>query len=500
MTKWNTGCIRRLLAAVSTVAALFFWTSPVYASEDPSLNFDIALDGDLLAGYNYYSGPVDVNVTLPRADESLSLWIDDAGVWKLILPPESGKTYTLTFSDNSSYRLRFRVEDADTRNTFIKDIDFAINAPLADAVSRIDALPDANAEDRVILNKKAEVIALQNLINGLREDVRKELSSSQLYRVDSLCSRLNTLDPDTDYFPPYAPEVSISGQYQLFDSYYYSSDPLDLTVYGAKDGDSVLVNTGDGWNDLKPDANGKYKHTLMDPGLYRIDFCLEDSSGNRSKSVCYDLVVDPDIPILVNEIDRLYRGAQTSSQDEYVSSLETLYLQYLDFSPLRQSLVPAKSSELLKSMYTSIIDAIHYQSEVSDNSGRFIRAVGMYQALDIPVVYLGASDVVFHAQRTETPSPPADVPGEVLAEYRFSFACEDMENDNLAIRPKHPVRICIQLPEDLIGKRNVDMLHVDENGKVSAAGVKVRSTEENLVLYFNLEKPGRYLFVSGVSD
>lgn len=487
--------LRYLFAAAGAVFSVCTWGLPVHAAEDAALEFEIELEGTQIEDSDYYGGTVDVHITLPRDDEQLSLWIDDAGVWKLISPADDHQHYTLSFSENGEYDLRFRTEDAGSLNTFFKDIQFSISSTLADAIPRITALPDADAEDRDILSKKAEIVAVQNLVNGLREDVRAELSSSQLDRVMQARTRLSTLEPGEDYTPPAAPTVTVSGETIRLDGLDYVASPVDLIVRGAGSGDAVLINSGEGWSDLLGEG-GSYRHTIEEPGHYRLDFCLEDSSGNRSETASVELVVDPDIPALADELDRLYRSAQTLSQNEYISSLETIYLQYTDFSSLRRSIFPTSTLDRLQYMHDSILEAIGYENQVIDESGHFIRAIGMYSALNVPALYLGSSDVVFHAQRTASPAPPEGVSGEVFAEYSFSFACEDMEENDLEIDAEHPIRICIQVPEDLKGKRNVEMLYVDENGQTASTGVKVRSTEENLVLYFDITHSGRYLFVA----
>ncbi len=494
--KTNDG-LRYLLAAAGAVVSICAWTLPAHAAEDAALEFEIDLEGTQIEDSDYYGGAVDVHITLPRDDEQLSLWIDDGGVWKMIRPGDNHQNYTLSFSDNGEYDLRFRVEDAGSLNTFFKDVQFSISAPLADAIPRIAALPDADAEDREILGKKAEIVAVQNLVNGLRESARAELSSDQISRVTQIRTRLGELEPNEDYAPPNAPTVTISKETIRLDNLDYATAPVDLVVRGAGSGDAVLINSGDGWSDLSLGADGSYRYTIEESGHYRLDFCLEDSSGNRSESVSTELVVDPDIPSLADELDRLYHNAQTLSQNEYISSLETLYLKYTDFSSLRRSIVPTSTLERLQYMHDSILEAIHYENQVLDESGHFIRTIGMYSALDVPALYIGSSDVVFHAQRAASPTSPVEgVSGEVLAEYNFSFACEDMGESDLDIDPEHPVRICIQVPEDLKGKQNVDMLYVDENGQTTSMGVKVRSTEENLVLYFDILHTGRYLFVA----
>lgn len=487
--------LRYLFAATGAVFSVCAWGLPVHAAEDAALEFEIELEGTQIENSDYYGGAVDVHITLPRDDEQLSLWINDAGVWKLIPPSDDHQNYTLSFSENGEYDLQFRAEDAGSLNTFFKDIQFSISTILADAIPRIAALPDEDAEDRDILSKKAEIVAVQNLVNGLHENVRAELSSEQIDRVTQIRTRLSALEPGEDYTPPSAPTVTVSGESIRLDGLEYVAAPVDLLVRGAGSGDAVMINSGEGWSDL-PGEGGSYRYTIEESGHYRLDFCLEDSSGNRSEATSVELMVDPDIPALVDELDRLYRSAQTLSQNEYISSLETLYLQYTDFSSLRRSLVPTLTLNRLQYMHDSILEAIGYKNQVIDESGHFIRAIGMYSALDIPALYIGSSDVVFHAQRAASPTPPEGVSGEVFAEYNFSFACENMGENDLEIDAEHPIRICIQVPEDLKGKRNVKMLYVDEDGQTTSTDVKVRSTEENLVLYFDITHSGRYLFVA----
>lgn len=487
--------LRYWFAAAGAAVSVCAWGLPVHAAEDAALEFEIDLEGTQIEDSDYYGGAVDVHITLPRDDEQLSLWINDAGVWKLIPPANDHQNYTLSFSENGEYDLHFRAEDAGSLNTFFKDIQFSISSTLADAIPRIAALPDADAEDRDILNKKAEIVAVQNLVNGLRENVRAELSSGQSDRVVQVRTRLSALEPEEDYTPPSAPTVTVSGETVRLDGLEYAVAPVDLIVRGAGSGDVVLINSGEGWSDL-PGEGGSYRYTIEDPGHYRLDFCLEDSAGNRSEATSVELVVDPDIPTLADELDHLYRSAQSLSQNEYISSLETIYLQYMDFSSLRRSLVPTSTLDRLQYMHDSILEAIGYQNQVIDENGQFIRAIGMYSALDIPALYIGSSDVVFHAQRAVSSAPPEGISGEVFAEYSFSFACEDMGESDLEIDAEHPIRICIQVPEDLKGKQNVEMLYIDENEQTVSTGVKVRSTEENLVLYFDITHSGRYLFVA----
>lgn len=489
-------------AALALAVMVFFsgMAPPAHAADDDGPAFDITVEGEEIAeDSGHYKGPVTLALSAGKSAEATSLWVNDNGIWKMVPAPADGATYRMTFSKNGPYDIEFRAEDKKTLKYTLDNAEFYVDAPLWDVVQKIDALPDSDgATDEQVTAAKAEIASLSNTLNALRASQRA-VAEDQVGKLSALRDRLVTLDPGTDYEAPPEPEYEIQGESDAEESVYISAD-IEITV--AADGDlaSVLVDRGDGWTPLEKNGAAKYVLSLKDAGKSHIELSAQDTAGNRSPSVGVDITVDPDIPALVDEVARLYKNAQSISQDEYISSLEKVYLQYMELAPYRQALVPALTLAHLNSMYSYILEQIKFENTATGDDGRFIEAVGMYRSLKVPALHLSSNATSLEAERLAEPgAAPDGLKGEVLAEYRIAFQCPKMQDGDLALDAEYPIRVALQIPDDLIGKKDVDMVYVDGSGVATALNARVRSTADGLVMYFNTTQTGRFLFVSGTA-
>lgn len=487
--KYGTRLAASLLALTAAV-----WSAPaVSAAEasDPLTDFEITLDGEKIAETDYYGGPVSVNIKLKGSSDTYTLWINDGGVWKLISPKDGNyQSYTLSFPKDGEYDFTFRVENKTTMNKSTDDVRFTVSSALQSALADIDALPDPDdAADQTITANKDKIISTANTVNGLRGDLRSEISEASLEKLGNLQKKLTALDSSGDFVSPAAIKANIVGDFSKIGSAQYYKGSASLTV--STGGNAAFINDGSGWKPLE--GSGL---EFTEPGRYQIDVCTENASQMRSPAVSFDFYVDPDIPDIVEEVDRLYSNAQSIDQEEYVTGLEHLYKQYLEMTPQRQYMMPTRTTDRMIYMHDYILQQLKFNnSEKIDD--RYIMAIGMYAALDIPKLNLGSDEVSLVASRSDAVTElPDSVKGKALAEYHLSFSCPGMEEDNLPIDAGEPIRICLQIPEDLKGKKNVDILFVEDGAQPVSMGAKVRSSEDNLVAYFTITKAGKYVFVA----
>lgn len=460
------------------------------------LDFNIALEGEKISGTEIYNGPVEVIISVMDESDQVGLWINQQNIWMLVSPSSKNKEgeYRLKFDGDQEYNLQFKTENSETLEKLKKDISFTISSALNNTITALKKLPDPqNTSVSEVSAMQTEIFNGSNMMNDLPENQRSKIPGVLQTRMDGLRTWVESLANGNDATPPKPPKVEItSGGLSVSDCH---SSGIILTVTPDYNEDSkILMDQGKGWEDFKKNSTGKYVLTISEEGMYRLRFCSVDAKGNRSTAVTKEFTIDPDVPNIISEISRLRKNVQVLPLDEYITDLEKVYLKYFSLTPPRQMLVPEETREQIFSMYDYIIDFVNFNPNTFGEDGRYIRAIGLYNNLDLGTKYIQRVEVEFTAKRETPPATVSGVAGTPLATYNIGVEPEEFEDTKLEMG-KNPMKVCIQLPEDLKGKQNIEMFYIGGQTPVPM-DAKVRSTEDNLVLYFDAVSAGKYVLVS----
>lgn len=480
---------------LTILLGISFFGGSVWADDTIRLEFDINLEGEKISGTNVYKGPVEVVIKLQDTSGKIDLWINQQNIWMLVSPQNAKITneYRLKFSADAKYDIQFKTENHDTLEKLLQSTKFTISTNLDKTISELKKLPNPEtASNSEILAAQTLIQSSGNMLNDLEEDERNKIINALTSRLDTLRSFMEKQDSPVDVTPPKSPTVEITST-SLAVSNCFSEDVL-ITVTPRDKDSTIMIDQGKGWENFAKSDIDKYTLNITEQGMYHFRFCAVDSQGNRSEAVSKDFNIDIDVPKILSEISRLRANLHILPLEEYVTDLENVYLRYLSLTPPRQMLVPKETTEQIVSMYEYIIDFINFNTSLLDENGRYIKVYGLYNNLKLSNKYLQRVEIKFKANRTLPPKKVDGVDGTPLVTYKIGVDPEKFEDKNIEMGGDE-VKITIQLPEDLKGKQNIEMFYLDGD-KALPMNAKVRSTEDNLVLYFDALKAGDYVLVS----
>ncbi|MEM1485889.1 hypothetical protein V6615_13605 [Oscillospiraceae bacterium PP1C4] len=484
------------------ILILLFYCPYVYATDmttdiDENIDFDISIDGDKIPGTDIYGNSVTINI-VPKSDSrQVSAFINYKGVWMKILSGKDNK-FTAFFSGDGNYTYQFRLEDTQTKNSTVKQASFIIDSQLSKLVNEISILPDLyTATDKIVKENEESIVSLKMRYNQLSLNQRQKIPPDSEHRLKALYNWLQNIQPAIDYREPETPVINVTSASDEIRSVYSGSVKIEIVPQNTWNLKSILINVNGNWRELQKDQDNGYSLTLSDQNKYSISVCTQDLNENISESTSIDFMINSVVYYIISETERLYNNAQHWDRDDLVS-LENVYLRYLYTSPLYQSYIPADIVSKLENMYIQTMDHYNLSNCAFDQEGNFIKAVGMLSRLDISPELMGTSQITLKADRISKMIIGGAKPAQdTKAQYRISFESASDESDTTSynIQNNTPVLFCIQVPKDLMGKQNIDLLY-NKDGNYISTGAKVRSTKDGLVMFFNSAYVGDFLFIS----
>lgn len=473
--------------------AIFFtsWFFHVDAA-DAITDFDIAVTGNKISNTDLYASTVTINLQPKSDSEELLAFIDYNGIW-MKLPDRRKDGFYVSFSEDGNYSYQFRIEDNRTKASTIKQIHFSIDGQLAKLVDEVNALPNLNTTtDEMVAKNKALILSLKKRYNQLSAEQRLRFPAYAKHTLTTFYQWLANIEPSVNYREPEPPAITVKSALPAVQDIY--SGPVTITIV-PKDAwnlHAVLVNINDSWQTLQKGQNNEYTLTLADEKTYHLDFCVQDQNSNVSESASADFSIDAAIYQIVSETERLYSQAAVLGKDAYLSALENTYLEYLSASPLQQFRIPSDSIGRLESMYANALSQYGISNIAYDEKGNFLKAYGMLTRLKTSP---GTSNIKFSGNRVNRIVFGQTAPKQdVKAEYQIAFDSAEGDPVSFQIQNNAPMLFYIQVPEDLKGKKNIDLLFMKDGNYVST-GAKVRSTKDGLVMVFQSDHTGSYVFV-----
>lgn len=472
----------------------FFFASGIFPVDavDSVTDFDIVVTGNKIPNTDFYAN--DATITLqPKSDSGeLSAFINYNGIW-MKLPDRQKNGFQISFAKDGDYSYQFRIEDSRTKTSTIKQIYFSIDGQLAKLVDEVNALPNLNtATDEMVAKNKALILSLKRKYNQLSSEQRLRFPSLTKHTLTALYQWLANIEPSVHYREPEPPAITVNSALPAVKDIY--SGPVTITILPKDTWNlhAVLININGSWQALQKDQNNRYTLTLTDEKAYHLDVCIQDQNSNISESASTDVSVDAAIYQIVSETERLYSQAAVMSKEAYLTALENTYLQYLSASPSQQFKIPADSISMLESMYANALNQYGVSNIAYDEKGNFLKAYGMLTRLKTPP---GTSHINFTGDRVNRIVFGRAAPNQnVKAEYQLAFYSANGDPASFQIQDNAPMLFYIQVPEDLKGKQNIDLLYMKDGNYVSA-GAKVRSTKDGLVMVFRSYATGSYVFV-----
>ena len=472
----------------------FFFTSGFFHVDaaDVITDFDIAVTGNKIPNTDLYAGTVTINLQ-PKIDSGEFLaFIDNNGVW-MKLPDRQKDGFHVSFSEDGDYSYQFRIEDSQSKASTIKQIHFSIDGQLAKLVDEVTSLPNLNtATDELVAENKALILSLKRRYNQLSAEQRLHFPAYAQYTLTAFYQWMANIEPSVDYREPEPPAITAKSALPAVKDVYPGPVTITIVPKDTWNLHAVLVNINGSWQPLQKDQNNNYSLTLTDEKTYHLDVCAQDQNSNISESASVDFSIDAAVYRIVSETERLYSQAAVLGRDAYLTALENTYLQYLSASPLQQFKIPADSVGRLESMYADALSRYGISNTAYDEKGNFLKAYGMLTRLKTSP---GTSNIKFSGNRVNRIVFGQTAPKqEMKAEYHFSFDSEEGDPASFQIQDNAPMLFYIQVPEDLKGKQNIDLLFMKDGNYVST-GAKVRSTRDGLVMVFQSDHTGSYLFV-----
>ncbi len=472
---------------------LFFASGIFYVDAvDSVTDFDIVVTGNKIPNTDFYANTATVTLQ-PKSDSGeLSAFINYNGIW-MRLPERQKNGFQISFAKDGDYSYQFRIEDSRTKASTIKQIHFSIDGQLAKLVDEVNTLPNLNtATDEMVAENKALILSLKRKYNQLSSKQRLYFPSLAKHTLTTFYQWLANIEPSVNYREPEPPSITVNSELPAVKNIY--SGPVTITILPKDTWNlhAVLINISGSWQTLQKDQNNRYTLTLTEEKAYHLDVCIQDQSSNVSESASIDFSIDAAIYRIVSETQQLYSQAAVMSKETYLTTLENTYLQYLSASPLQQFQIPADSISMLESMYANALNQYGISNIAYDEKGNFLKAYGILSRLKTPP---GTSHIKFTGNRVNRiVFGQAASNQHVKAEYQIAFYSANGDPASYQIQDNAPMLLYIQVPEDLKGKQNIDLLYM-KGGTYVSTGAKVRSTKDGLVMVFRSYATGSYVFV-----
>jgi hypothetical protein len=481
------------------VLLVFLSFNPFHAlAVDAAMDFEIIITGNKIPDTEIYEGLVTISIVSENKSEYISAFINYNGIW-MKLDKRQGDSFTAAFSKDGDYTYQFRLEDTQTKHSAIKQIHFVIDSQLSKLTDEADALPDLNtATDQTVEENQDAIVSVKKKYHQLSEEQRRVFPPYPKHKIITLYNWLQNIRPAVDYREPAPPVVSIDSELPPVRNIYPGMVKISVRPKEYWDFHSIMVNINGNWRPLQKDQDSIYSLMVLEEGKYSISFCTQDQNANISESASVDFTIDPIVYDVVSETERLYNNAQSLSRDDYLISLENTYLQYLYSSPLKQSQIPSDITGRLEDMYTNALSQYGLTNSTDDQEGNFMKAFGMLTRLGVSLDSLLTSQITLKAERVNRITVGRMSTNQnIRAQYDLHFETTSLEDGDVPykIQSDAPILFHIQVPADLMGRKNVDILYLKDGNYINV-NAKVRSTKDGLVLVFSSSYLGDFLFVS----
>ncbi len=477
-----------------TILLIVLFTSGFFYVDaaDSVTEFNIAVTGDKIPDTELYASTATIALQPQNDFKDLVAYINYDGIW-MKLPDRQKNVYYVSFSGDGNYSFQFRMEDSQTKASTIKEVDFTIDSQFAKLLNDVKALPNLNTStDETVTKNKAVILSLKKRYNQLPADQRLLFPVYPKHILTTYYQWLANIEPSINYKEPESPVIAIKCALPVVNNIYSGPVTITVTPKNTWNLHAVWVKINDGWHTMQKGQNSEYTFTLTDEKSYHLDFCVQDQNNNTSESASADFMIHSAAYQIVSETERLYTQASTLSKDSYLAALESTYMQYLSASPLQQFQISTEITNRLETMYSNALSMYNISNIAYDEKGNFLKAYGMLTRLNTAP---GTPNLKLSADRVNRVLFGQVKPKQnIKAEYNIAFFSAEGEPVSYQIENNAPILISIQVPEDLKGKKNVDLL-VMKDGEYVSTGAKVRSTKDGLVLLFRTFQTGSYAFV-----
>ncbi|MCI8443285.1 MAG: hypothetical protein HFG27_12265 [Provencibacterium sp.] len=431
---------------------------PAYAAGE----LRVQLSGTRLDEKGCYASPV--SITISGAQQGERILIKEDGRW-MSLSSDEGGSCRLDFAEDGDYRLRFCAEAADGQRSGFTDAIFTIDQQTASFLESCRRLPDPwSAQDEQVIALEEELLALQRRENALDEAQRARIPAAAANALSELYRRLGQLRPQQDITPPQPPQVLITGAAAKNSSVYRDLVQLEI-LPPQTDFYRLWMRTSEEWELLEA-VDGAYTLECSASDIYRYDFCSEDAAGNRSSLTRAELIISPGLFEFYEEV-----GRSTGLGVEKALRLYQL------FDGRGCALVEEGLIRQLKKDYLRACEQTGFTVQ-ADLNGRQLFVLGMLSG------FYGRQGIQLKASEKPVEEEKTAAGKKLLWEYTLSLN----DGQGNAVEPKEQLLVSVQLPSELLKKKNVAV--VDADGKLLES--HLRNEDEGFVLSFLVPGSGVY--------